>query len=89
MYAVDFEATIENGIVHIPKKYKDLQDKRKVRFVIMYDNSDKKKTDITKREKKMSAISLDTRDFKFNRDEDMQDKQVIENQLKIVNPFVK
>lgn len=69
MYAIDFEATIENGMVRIPKKYKDLQDKRKVKFFIMYDNNDNNKAYTKKRKKKMSAISLDTRGFKFNRDE--------------------
>jgi len=69
MYAVEFQATIENGIVHIPKEYKDLQEKRKVKFFIIYDNSDKSSTNIKKREKKMNAISIDTIGFKFNRDE--------------------
>ena len=69
MYAVEFQATIENGIVHIPKEYKDLQEKREVRFFIMYDNSDKYRTNIKKRKKKMSAISIDTIGFKFDRDE--------------------
>ena len=40
MYAVEFETTIKNGVVHIPKKYKDLQDKQKVKFLIMYDSDD-------------------------------------------------
>ena len=66
MYAVEFEAIIENGIVHIPQKYKDLQEKREVRFLIMYDN--KYKTNIEKRKKEMNAISIDTIGFKFNRD---------------------
>ena len=67
MYAVEFEASIENGIVHIPQKYKDLQEKREVKFIIMYDN--KYKTNIAKRKNKMSAISIDTIGFKFDRDE--------------------
>jgi hypothetical protein len=69
MYAVEFQATIENGIVHIPKEYKDLQEKREVRFFIMYDSNDKYRTNTEKRKKKMSAISIDTIGFKFNRDE--------------------
>lgn len=40
MYAVEFEAPIENGIVHIPKKYQKLQQSKKARFVVLYnDNS--------------------------------------------------
>ena len=69
MYAVEFEAIIENGIVRIPQKYKDLQEKREVRFFIMYDNNNKYKTNIEKRGKKMNAISIDTIGFKFDRDE--------------------
>jgi len=69
MYAVEFQATIENGIVHIPKEYKDLQEKREVRFFIMYDSNDKYRTNTEKRKKKMSAISIDTIGFKFDRDE--------------------
>ena len=69
MYAVEFQATIENGIVHIPKEYKDLQEKQEVRFLIMYDSNDKYRTNTEKRKKNMSAISIDTIGFKFNRDE--------------------
>ena len=68
MYAVEFQATIENGIVRIPKEYKDLQEKRKVRFLIMYDDSENYKANVEKR-KKMNAISIDTIGFKFDRDE--------------------
>ena len=39
MYAVEFEAPIENGIVHIPQQYQELQDTKKARFVVMYTNS--------------------------------------------------
>ena len=67
MYAVEFQAVIENGIVHIPKKYKDLQEKREARFFVMYDD-DKYKKNIEKRKKKMNAIAIDTTDFKFDRD---------------------
>ena len=49
MEAVEFEATIENGIVQIPKKYKALQNNIKATFVVMYDNmktqSNKKEID--------------------------------------------
>jgi len=49
MYAVEFETTIKNGIVHIPKEYKDLQEKQEVRFLIMYDSDDKYRTNTEKR----------------------------------------
>ncbi|MEA1891451.1 MAG: hypothetical protein U9N33_01925 [Campylobacterota bacterium] len=38
MYAVEFQASIENGIVHIPTEYKDLLSNTKATFVAMYDN---------------------------------------------------
>jgi CRISPR/Cas system endoribonuclease Cas6 (RAMP superfamily) len=41
MYAVEFEAPIENGIVHIPKQYQELQQNIKAKFVVIYsDNVD-------------------------------------------------
>ena len=38
MYAVEFQTAIENGIVHIPKKYKEIQDTKKATIVVMYEN---------------------------------------------------
>ena len=70
MYAVEFQTTIENGIVHIPEEYKDLQDKKDVKFVIMYDNSDSSyPINTEKRKNKLNAIAIDTKSFEFNRDE--------------------
>ena len=39
MYAVEFQAPIENGIVHIPKQYQEIQDNKKATFVVMYNDS--------------------------------------------------
>jgi len=38
MYAVEFQAPIENGIVHIPKQYRELHNTTKATFVVMYDS---------------------------------------------------
>lgn len=38
MYAVEFDANIENGIVHIPKKYTNLQEVS-AKVTIMIDDS--------------------------------------------------
>jgi len=38
MYAVEFQAPVENGIVHIPQQYQELQQNPKVRFVAMYES---------------------------------------------------
>ncbi|NOQ30447.1 MAG: hypothetical protein GQ570_04910 [Helicobacteraceae bacterium] len=40
MYAVEFQAPIENGIVHIPSQYHEIQNNTKATFVVMY-NTDK------------------------------------------------
>jgi hypothetical protein len=70
MQAVEFEADIENGIVHIPKEYRDLYEKKEVKFIAIYDNnSNKYKNNAEKQKKKMSAISIDTVGFKFDRNE--------------------
>lgn len=39
MYAVEFQAPIENGIVYIPKQYQEIQDTRKATFIVMYEES--------------------------------------------------
>ena len=38
MYAVEFQAPIENGIVHIPQQYKELQHNKKATFIVMYES---------------------------------------------------
>ncbi len=38
MYAVEFQAPIENGIVHIPTEYQEIQNNTKATFVVMYDS---------------------------------------------------
>jgi hypothetical protein len=65
MYAVEFNADIENGIVHIPQKYEELKKVKKAKFIVIYDSDNK----IEKRSKKMNAISIDTNGFKFDREE--------------------
>ena len=39
MYAVEFEAHIDNGIVHIPEQYKLLQNNRKAKIIVMIEES--------------------------------------------------
>ncbi|MBN2781836.1 MAG: hypothetical protein JXQ66_01185 [Campylobacterales bacterium] len=48
MYAVEFEAIIEDGVVHIPKKYHDLQHSQKATFVVMYEKSNNESYEDTK-----------------------------------------
>ena len=38
MHAVEFETNIDNGIVHVPKQYKELQQAGKARIIILVDD---------------------------------------------------
>jgi len=38
MYAIEFQAPIKNGIVHIPKQYQEIHDTHKATFVVMYES---------------------------------------------------
>jgi len=68
MYAIEFEATIENGIVRIPDNINNVGKAYKAKFIMMYDDS--YKMNIENRGKKtMSAISIDTKGYKFDREE--------------------
>ena len=46
MYAVEFEASIKNGIVHIPDEYQELQKVSKAKFVVIYEKKEKEQGDI-------------------------------------------
>ena len=65
MYAVEFESNIKNGIINIPDEYKKLVDNVYVKCFIVIDETNQKSL----LRKKMSAISIDTKSYKFNRDE--------------------
>ena len=43
MYAVEFETHIDNGIVHIPARYKELQNSNKAKIIIMVEEGGEKK----------------------------------------------
>jgi len=45
MYAVEFQAPIENGIVKIPSQYQDLQNTVQARVIVMYET--KSQSDIS------------------------------------------
>jgi hypothetical protein len=38
MYALEFEANITNGIVHIPDSYQHILDHKKARFVVLVND---------------------------------------------------
>lgn len=39
MYAIEFEASIDNGIVQIPKIYKELQKIKQAKIIVMIDDT--------------------------------------------------
>ena len=43
MYAVEFESKINNGVLEIPSKYKQIVDSDKVKVIILIENENEKK----------------------------------------------
>ena len=39
MHAVEFQAPIENGVVHIPKEYREILDSKRATFIVMYNTA--------------------------------------------------
>jgi len=67
MYAVEFEAHIDNGIVHIPARYKELQNSHKAKIIVMVDEIDDNKDELAfdrflKQSKKVENLTVFSRD---------------------------
>ena len=63
MQAVEFNATIENGVIPIPRRYiKRVADK--VRVIVLSEVTAKKP-----KKKKIYSIGIDMTGFQFNREE--------------------
>ena len=63
MQAVEFNATIENGAIPIPRRYKNsVADK--VRVIVLSENLEKKP-----KKKKIYSIGIDMTGYKFDREE--------------------
>ena len=70
MYAIEFEAPIENGIVHIPKKYHNLQQISKAKFFVVYDIDNKKNNvDNLSVDDVFDKFQIDMSNFIFDREE--------------------
>ena len=39
MYAIEFETSIDNGIVHIPEIYKEILKSKKAKIIVMIDEA--------------------------------------------------
>ena len=66
MQAIEFYANIENGNVVIPKKILELQKNIKARFIVILDKDTETNDHV--QNKKMSAISLKTKNIVFDRE---------------------
>ena len=64
MQAVEFESTIDNGIIRIPDKVKN-QIGKQVKVILLSQETVK----LQKKSKPFSAISINTKNFVFDRDE--------------------
>jgi hypothetical protein len=68
MQAYEFYATPRNGVIPVPEQYTDKITKR-IKVILleqtseMFDSNEQKRTDF------LSPISIDTRGWKFNKDE--------------------
>ena len=40
MYAVEFQASIVDGMIQIPKEYQNIASNSRVKFIMMYDKND-------------------------------------------------
>jgi len=77
MYAVEFETTIENGTVRIPKNIENYHQIKTAKFIMMYDSSDIVKVDFDREKaQRLESVdmifdkySFDMSKFKFDRDE--------------------
>ncbi len=63
MLAVEFNSIIDDGIIRIPEEFAK-QVGHKVRVILLTDNNEIKDV-----KPKFSALSLNTKDFKFSREE--------------------
>ena len=63
MQAVEFTATVENGVIPIPRRYiKSVADK--VRVIVLSQSAAEKP-----KKKKIYSIGIDMTGFRFNREE--------------------
>ncbi len=76
MYAVEFDATIKNGIVYIPEKYQELRNQKTARFIIMYKPPKTYNISRDDANERMDSVDqifdkfqIDFSNYKFDRDD--------------------
>ena len=67
MYDIEFEARIDNGIVHIPKRFKTLQNSKHAKIIVMIDEPVEEKNEsifaqFLQKSGKVEKLSQFTRD---------------------------
>lgn len=67
MYAIEFEACIDNGVVLIPDRYKTLRNNKKVKIIVMADEPIEEKNEsvfaqFLQKSRKVENLSLFDRD---------------------------
>ena len=84
MYAVEFKAPIENGVVHIPKEYKDLQQNVEATFVVMYEENKNEDNYFHERKQQLHQLRDNIRDGKikmYHEDEFESDMDDFEKEM--------
>lgn len=66
MHAIEFVASVEDGIIKVPKQYQN-QLQEKFRVIILQDTPTEKTP--SKRKKSLTAVQIATKNIHFNRDE--------------------
>jgi hypothetical protein len=67
MYAIEFEARIDNGIVQIPQRFKTLQNSKHAKIIVMIDEPVEEKNEsvfaqFLQKSGKVEKLPLFTRD---------------------------
>ena len=84
MYAIEFKAPIENGIVHIPKEYKDLQQNMEATFIVMYDEDKREDNFFQQRKQQLHHLIDEIKDGKvkmYHEDEFESDMDIFEKEM--------
>ena len=70
MQAYEFSARLDNGVIYVPEKYKN-KIKSEVKVILLEKkvSNTKKAISPAKRTDLLSPISIDTRGWKFNKEE--------------------
>ncbi|WP_069472611.1 hypothetical protein [Candidatus Marithrix sp. Canyon 246] len=76
MYAVEFDATITNGILSIPEKYQELRNQKTARCIIMYNHPTSYNMSRDEVNERMDSVDMifdkfqiDFSNYKFDRNE--------------------